>query len=73
MKQAIKKIITFKHWKKTTSFLFSYFLEQIEVLEYHQKFEVELSPFPGCTSLETPRNLLFFFASFKINKVFHFL
>jgi len=30
----------------------------MEVLEYRQKFEVELSRFPDSTSTETPRKLV---------------
>jgi len=35
------------------------FVERMEVLEYRQKFEVELSTFPESTSTETPRKLVF--------------
>ena len=31
----------------------------MEVLEYRQKFEVELSTFPHSTNTETPRKLIF--------------
>ena len=31
----------------------------MEVLEYRQKFEVELSTFPDSTNTETPRELIF--------------
>jgi len=31
----------------------------MEVLEYRQKFEVELSTFPDSTNTETPRKLFF--------------
>ena len=41
-------------------FLFtSMFVERMEVLEYRQKFEVELSTFPDSTNTETPRKLVF--------------
>ena len=35
------------------------FVERIEVLEYRQKFEVELSTFPDSPNTETPRKLVF--------------
>jgi len=35
------------------------FVERMEVLEYRQKFEVELSTFPDSTNTETPRKLVF--------------
>jgi len=35
------------------------FGERIEVLEYRQKFEVELSTFPDTTNTETSRKLVF--------------
>ena len=35
------------------------FVERMEVLEYRQKFEVELSAFPDSTNTETPRKLVF--------------
>ena len=35
------------------------FLERMEVLEYRQKFEVELSTFPDSTNTEMPRKLVF--------------
>jgi len=35
------------------------FVERMEVLEYRQKFEVELSTFPDSTITETPRKLVF--------------
>jgi len=34
------------------------FVERMEVLEYRQKFEVELSTFPDSTNTETPRKLV---------------
>jgi len=34
------------------------FVERMEVLEYRQKFEVELSTFPNSTNTETPRKLV---------------
>jgi len=37
------------------------FVHRMEVLEYSQKFEVELSTFPGSTNTETPRKLVFSF------------
>jgi len=37
----------------------SMFVERMEVLEYRQKFEVELSTFPDSTNTETPRKLVF--------------
>ena len=37
----------------------SMFIERMEVLEYRQKFEVELSTFPDSTNTETPRKLVF--------------
>jgi len=41
-------------------FLFtSMFVERMEVLEYRQKFEVELSTFPDSTNTKTPRKLVF--------------
>ena len=49
---------------KNSSFLTSMFVERMEVLEYCQKFIVELSTFPDSdsTNTETPRKLLFFFS-----------
>ena len=41
------------------SFSTSMFVERMEVLEYRQKFEVELSTFPDSTNTETPRKLVF--------------
>jgi len=38
----------------------SMFVERMEVLEYRQKFEFELSTFPDSTNTETPRKLLVF-------------
>jgi len=35
------------------------FVERMEVLQYSQKFEVELSKFPDSTNTETPRKLFF--------------
>ena len=35
------------------------FVERMEVLEYRQKFEVELSTFPDSNNTETPRKLVF--------------
>jgi len=35
------------------------FVERMEVLEYRQKFEVELSTFPDSTNTKTPRKLVF--------------
>jgi len=35
------------------------FVEQMEVLEYRQKFEVELSTFPDSTNTKTPAKLVF--------------
>jgi len=35
------------------------FVERLEVLEYRQKFDVELSTFPDTTNTETPRKLVF--------------
>ena len=35
------------------------FVERMEVLEYRQKFEVELSKFPDSTNTKTPRKLVF--------------
>jgi len=35
------------------------FVERMAVLEYRQKFEVELSTFPDSTNIETPRKLVF--------------
>jgi len=35
------------------------FVERMEVLEYRQKFEVELSIFPDSTNTETSRKLVF--------------
>jgi len=35
----------------------SMFVERMEVLEYHQKLEVELSTFPDSTNTETPRKV----------------
>jgi len=48
----------------TESFFFfvffnSMFVERMEVLEYRQIFEVELSTFPDSTNTETPRKLVF--------------
>ena len=37
----------------------SMFVERMEVLEYRQKFEVELSTFPDSTNTKTPRKLVF--------------
>jgi len=37
----------------------SMFVERMEVLEYRQKFEVELRTFPDSTNTETPRKLFF--------------
>jgi len=37
----------------------SMFVERMEVLEYRQKFEVELSTFPDPTNTKTPRKLVF--------------
>ena len=37
----------------------SMFVERMEVLEYRQKFEVELSTFPDSTNTETPRKLVY--------------
>ena len=37
----------------------SMFVERMEVLEYRQKFEVELSTFPDSTNTTTPRKLVF--------------
>jgi len=35
------------------------FVERMEVLEYRQKFEVEISTFPDSTNTKTPRKLVF--------------
>jgi len=35
------------------------FVERMEVLEYRQKIEVELSTFPDSTNTKTPRKLVF--------------
>ena len=35
------------------------FVERMEVLEYRQKFENELSTFPDSTNTKTPRKLVF--------------
>jgi len=35
------------------------FVERMEVLEYRQKFEVELGTFPDSTNTKTPRKLVF--------------
>ena len=35
------------------------FVERMEVLEYRQKFGVELSTFPDSTNTKTPRKLVF--------------
>ena len=35
------------------------FVDRMEVLEYRQKFEVELSTFPDSTNTKTPRKLVF--------------
>jgi len=35
------------------------FVERMEVLEYRQKFEVELSTCPESTNTKTPRKLVF--------------
>jgi len=35
------------------------FVERMEVLEYRQKFEVELSTFPDSTNTKSPRKLVF--------------
>jgi len=35
------------------------FVERMEVLEYRQKFEFELSTFPDSTNTKTPRKLVF--------------
>ena len=35
------------------------FVERMEVLEYRQKFKVEISTFPDSTNTETPRKLVF--------------
>ena len=35
------------------------FVERMEVLEYRQKFEVEIRTFPDSTNTETPRKLVF--------------
>ena len=37
----------------------SMFVERMEVLEYRQKFEVELSTFPDSTNTKTLRKLVF--------------
>jgi len=37
----------------------SMFVQRMEVLEYRQKIEVELSTFPDSTNTETPRKLDF--------------
>jgi len=37
----------------------SIFVERMEVMEYRQKFEVELSTFPDSPNTETPRKLVF--------------
>jgi len=37
----------------------SMFVERMEVLEYRQKFELELSTFPDSTNTKTPRKLVF--------------
>jgi len=34
------------------------FVERMEVLQYRQKFVVELSTFPDSTNTETPRKLI---------------
>jgi len=41
-------------------FVFTFmFVERMQVLEYQQKFEVELSTFPDSTSTKTPRKRVF--------------
>ena len=35
------------------------FVERMELLEYRQKFEVELNTFPDSNNIETPRKLVF--------------
>jgi len=45
--------------KKVYIIFTSMFVERMEVLEYRQKFEVELSTFPDSTNTETPRKLVF--------------
>jgi len=48
-----------KKRKFLRSFYFHMFVERMEVLEYCQKFEVELSTFPDSINTETPRKLFF--------------
>ena len=43
----------------TLSIFTSMFVERMKVLEYRQKFEVEISTFPDSTNTETPRKLVF--------------
>jgi len=43
----------------STLYITSMFVERIEVLEYRQKFEVELSTFPDSTNTKTQRKLVF--------------
>jgi len=47
------------HILSTNKSFTSMFVERMEVLEYRQKFEVELGTFPGSTNSETPRKLVF--------------
>jgi len=46
--------------KRDAKCITSMFVERMEVLEYRQKFDVELSAFPDSTNTETPRKLFFF-------------
>ena len=45
------------------------FVERMEVLEYRQKFEVELSTFPDSTNTETQRKLFYFHVNRSIGIV----
>jgi len=45
----------------------SMFVERMEVLEYRQKFEVELSTFPDSTNTQTPRKLVFSLTSVSLS------
>jgi len=50
---------TWKYWPASDPVFTSMFVERMEVLEYRQIFEVELSTFPDSTNNETSRKLVF--------------